>query len=46
MTKLEFGVMDGFDADAVVERYLAQRSAQADSGAVAPSRPGFGRKTK
>jgi hypothetical protein len=37
---------DGFDADAVVARYLAQRPAQADSGARTASPPGFGRKNK
>jgi len=37
---------DGFDADAVVARYLAQRTAEADSSAAATSRPGFGRKNK
>jgi len=37
---------DGFNADAVVARYLAQRTVEADSSAAATSRPGFGRKNK
>jgi hypothetical protein len=35
---------DGFDADAVVARYMAERTAQSDPGAGTTSRPGFGRK--